>query len=52
LEEYERTIRKMGTSHGAYRDLNLDFFKYNNKPYSAFDFFNLFYGGNSNGANK
>jgi radical SAM PhpK family P-methyltransferase len=41
--EYEKEVGKMGTHSGAYRDLNLNFIQYNNKPYSASDIFNLFY---------
>jgi len=40
---YEPEVRKMGTHSGAYRDLNLNFIQYNNKPYTASDIFNLFY---------
>jgi len=41
--EYEKDVRKMGTHSGAYRDLNLNFIRYNNTPYSVTDIFNLFY---------
>lgn len=41
--EYEKEVGKMGTLSGAYRDLNLNFIQYNNKPYPAADIFNLFY---------
>ncbi|MFC2141146.1 PhpK family radical SAM P-methyltransferase, partial [Acidobacteriota bacterium] len=40
--EYEKTLRNMGTNSGAYRDLNLNFLRYNNTPYSAAEIFNLF----------
>ncbi len=43
FEAYERTVRKMGVNSGAYRDLNLNFVRYNNKPCSAAEIFNLFY---------
>lgn len=42
LEQYENSIRAMGTNSGAYRDLNLNFVRYNNRPYSAAEIFNLF----------
>lgn len=40
---YEMKIRKMGTNTGAFRDLDLDFIRYNNKPCTASEVFNLFY---------
>ena len=43
LERYETFVREMGIHSGAYRDLNLNFIRYNNKPYSASEIFNLFY---------
>jgi radical SAM PhpK family P-methyltransferase len=39
---YEKSLRNMGRDSGAYRDLNLNFIMYNNKPYSVSDIFNLF----------
>jgi radical SAM PhpK family P-methyltransferase len=42
FQEYEQTIRKMGTDSGAYRDLALNFLCYNNKPYPVSEVFNLF----------
>jgi anaerobic magnesium-protoporphyrin IX monomethyl ester cyclase len=42
FDEYEKDIRKMGTGSGAYRDLDKNVLRYNNKPYSASDIFNLF----------
>jgi len=41
--QYEAGIRKMGSNSGAYRDLNLNFIRYNGIPYPAADIFNLFY---------
>jgi anaerobic magnesium-protoporphyrin IX monomethyl ester cyclase len=41
--EYEKNIRRMGIHSGAYRDLNLNFITYENKPYHLSDIFNLFY---------
>jgi anaerobic magnesium-protoporphyrin IX monomethyl ester cyclase len=43
FREYEKNTRKMGIYSGAYRDLNLSFIQYENKPYSASEIFNLFY---------
>ena len=42
FENYERTIRQMGIYSGAYRDLNLNFIRYNNKPHTPSQTFNLF----------
>lgn len=39
---YEKAIREMGTRSGAYRDLNLNFLRYNTKPYHPTEIFNLF----------
>jgi radical SAM PhpK family P-methyltransferase len=39
---YERIVRGMGTDSGAYKDLNLNFIRYNNEPYTVTDIFNLF----------
>lgn len=41
---YENTIRQMGKESGAYRDLNLNFIRYNRTPYYASGIFNLFNG--------
>jgi len=43
--DYENRIRKMGTRSGAYRDLNLNFIQYRDKPYTAAGIYNLFRGG-------
>lgn len=40
--KYEQTIRQMGTEFGTYRDLNLNFLRYKDKPYHASEIFNLF----------
>jgi anaerobic magnesium-protoporphyrin IX monomethyl ester cyclase len=42
FQEYERQIRKMGINSGAYRDLNVNFIRFNNKPYSISEVINLF----------
>lgn len=47
FEEYERSIGKMGRNSGAYRDLNLNFVNYKNKPRPVSEIFNLFYRGGS-----
>jgi radical SAM PhpK family P-methyltransferase len=39
--EYEKTVQEMGVNSGAYRDLNLNFIRYNNMPLAASDVFNL-----------
>lgn len=39
---YEQSVRDMGVSSGAYRDLQKNFIRYNNKPYYASQVFNLF----------
>jgi anaerobic magnesium-protoporphyrin IX monomethyl ester cyclase len=41
--DYEKNIREMGINSGAYRDLNLNFIQYDNKPFTASEIFNLFY---------
>lgn len=41
--QYERNIRDMGLNSGAYRDLNLNFIRFNNRPYSITEIFNIFY---------
>lgn len=50
--EYEKEVRKMGIHSGAYRDLELNFIRYNDKSYSAADVFNLFYLSSTEGANS
>lgn len=42
FQEYERTIRQMGISSGAYRDLNRKFIRCNNRPLPLVEIFNLF----------
>lgn len=39
--EYEKTIRKMGVNSGAYRDLNLNFIRYNDRVYTTPEIFNV-----------
>ncbi|UCH92857.1 MAG: PhpK family radical SAM P-methyltransferase [Candidatus Aminicenantes bacterium] len=43
FQEYEKNLRKMGMNSGAYRDLNLNFIWYENKPYSLSEMFNLLF---------
>lgn len=40
--QYEKNLRKTGTNSGAYRDLNLNFIRYDNRPYPAAEILNLF----------
>lgn len=40
--EYEKSVREMGVNSGVYRDLKLNFIRYNNRPYSASGIFNVF----------
>lgn len=42
FREYEKTLRKMGENSGPYRDLNLNFMQFNNKPYYVSEIYNLF----------
>ena len=42
FETYENNIRRMGIQSGAYRDLDLNFVKYNHKSYYLSEVFNLF----------
>ena len=49
FEEYEEKIRSMGTSSGAYRDLDLNFVVLDNRPHTATDMFNLFNSASWNG---
>ncbi|MGD2091034.1 MAG: PhpK family radical SAM P-methyltransferase [Candidatus Aminicenantes bacterium] len=43
FSEYEADIRGMGVNSGAYRDLNLNFILYNNRPYTITEIFNIFH---------
>ncbi|MGD2088538.1 MAG: PhpK family radical SAM P-methyltransferase [Candidatus Aminicenantes bacterium] len=43
FREYEKSIRNMGMNSGAYRDLDLNFIIYNNRPYTLSEMFNIFY---------
>jgi anaerobic magnesium-protoporphyrin IX monomethyl ester cyclase len=45
FQEYEKTIRKMGIDSGAYRDLNLNFFRYENQVYSTAEIYNVLRSG-------
>jgi len=42
FSEYEANVRKMGIHSGAYRDLQLNFINYQNKPHHAMELFNSF----------
>jgi anaerobic magnesium-protoporphyrin IX monomethyl ester cyclase len=41
-QEYEKSVRDLGTNSGAYNDLKKNFIRYNGKNYNAADVFNLF----------
>lgn len=43
FDEYVRMVGAMGTDSGAYRDLNLAFVHYRDKPYRSMDLLNHFY---------
>lgn len=43
LEDEVKTLRAMGASHPNYRDLSLNMFEYQGRPYRAMDIFNRFY---------
>ena len=40
FDRYEKSIREMGTHSGAYRDLNLNFFRHEGTPYHISAFYN------------
>ncbi len=50
--EYVKMIGSMGTSSGAYRDVNLAFIEYEGKPQRSMDILNRFYFENKSGAQK
>jgi radical SAM PhpK family P-methyltransferase len=52
FEEYVEMVRSMGKNSGAYRDLNLAFIEYNNKPHHSLDILNHFYFENNNDIHK
>jgi radical SAM PhpK family P-methyltransferase len=41
FKEYEKIVAQMGLNSGAYSDLNLNYIRYDNKPYTAAGIFNL-----------
>jgi anaerobic magnesium-protoporphyrin IX monomethyl ester cyclase len=41
FEEFEKTVRRMGARSGAYRDLNLNFINYRQRPYNLPEFYNV-----------
>ncbi|MCP4990320.1 MAG: hypothetical protein GY928_31075 [Colwellia sp.] len=43
FEDYLNTLRSMGTDSGAYKDINLAFIEYENKPYRALEILTKFY---------
>jgi len=40
---YEKMVKTMGMNSGSFRDLNLNYITYNNKPYRAMDILNKFH---------
>lgn len=52
FQEYVEMTKSMGTSSGAYRDLNLAFIEYGGKPQRSVDMLNHFYSLNKKGAHK
>jgi len=47
FEEYEDIVTRMGPTSGAYRDLNLNYLRYDEKPYTAAGMFNLINNSNA-----
>lgn len=47
FEKYVNDIKNMGINSGAYRDLNLSFIRYNERPYHAKEIFNFIAGDES-----
>lgn len=43
FSEFVRILKSMGTHHPDFRDLNLNYVEYENKPYRALDIFTRFY---------
>jgi radical SAM PhpK family P-methyltransferase len=41
FQEYEKQIQQMGLNSGAYRDLNLNFLRFDGTPYSISEIFNI-----------
>lgn len=52
FDEYVGMVGAMGTDSGAYRDLNLAFVNYRNKPYRSMDLLNHFYYEDREGTGK
>ena len=52
FQKYVEMVHGMGTESGAYRDLNLAFIEYNNKPYRALDILTHFYYEDKYGSKK
>lgn len=51
FEQYESMVRSMGKNSGAYRDLNLNFIRYQNRLYPITDLINLFCYGTGSSEN-
>lgn len=52
FESYVKIVSSMGTDSGAYRDLNLSFIEFNNRPYRALDMLTYLYPENRDKVNK
>jgi radical SAM PhpK family P-methyltransferase len=52
FKDYVDMVKAMGRNSGAYKDLNLSFIEYNNRPYRAMDILNHFYFQNRRGTYK
>ena len=49
FQDYVNMVRAMGEDHADYKDLNLNFIRYDNKPYRPLDILNHFYYENKGG---
>ena len=45
FQEYVEMVKSMGTDSGAFRDVNLAYVEYENRPYQSMDLLNKFYFG-------
>jgi radical SAM PhpK family P-methyltransferase len=50
--DYVNMVRAMGEDHADYKDLNLNFIQYNNKPYRPLDILTHFYYENKQGPHR
>lgn len=49
FQDYVNMVKAMGEDHADYKDLNLNFIRYDNKPYRPLDILNHFYYENKGG---